>query len=171
MEFVQEIKIPKERIPVLIGTKGNTKKEIQKKTNVKLNIDSELGLVTLIGDDGLYIHTAKEIIQAIGRGFNPEIAFLLLDDSYAFDQVNMADYAKTKKRLYEIRSRIIGSKGRARKTIESLSNVEICIYGKTVGIIGKQKDVEIARSAIEKLLSGSQHSKTYAFLERQIKKN
>ena len=77
-EFQYELKIPKERIAVLIGKEGKTKKDIEKATKTTLEIDSNECDIFIKGTDGLNIYTAKEIITAIGRGFNPETALLLL---------------------------------------------------------------------------------------------
>ncbi|MEM2309794.1 MAG: KH domain-containing protein, partial [Candidatus Bathyarchaeia archaeon] len=41
------VKIPRERIGVLIGTNGSVKDYIQEKLPVKLDIDSETGDVTI----------------------------------------------------------------------------------------------------------------------------
>ena len=41
------LKIPVERIGVLIGKNGENKEKIEKRTNVKINIDSKLGEITI----------------------------------------------------------------------------------------------------------------------------
>ncbi len=168
MEFTQEIKIPKDRVSVLIGKKGEIKRLIQKKLDLKLKIDSETGVIILEGDDGLNVYTGKIIVHAIARGFNPEIALTLLEENNTFELIDITEYSKkSKNRLIELKSRVIGTEGRAKKTIEKIANVEICVYGKTIGIIGESKKVDIAKKAIEKLLSGSKHGNVYYFLEKQ----
>ena len=77
-EYTYELKIPKERIAVLIGKKGETKKKIEETTNLKLDIDSKEGEVVISGTDSLALFTAKENLPAIGRGFNPDVALLIL---------------------------------------------------------------------------------------------
>ena len=62
---------------------------------------------------------------------------------------------------------MIGAAGKSRKIIEELTETDICIFGKTIGIIGRAEDVTIARHAIESLLKGSTHSAVYRWLERQ----
>lgn len=172
MEFIQEIKIPLERVPILIGKKGNIKRELQEKLNLKIKINSQSGIVEVIGDDGLNIHNGIVIIKAIARGFNPEIALLLLDDDYIFEQIDIFEYSRgSKDRLYELKSRLIGTEGKAKKTLENIANVHICVYGKTVSIIGLYKNVESAKKAILKLIGGSKHGKAYYFLEKQVKEN
>ena len=109
----------------------------------------------------------KEIIRAISRGFNPDVANLLLKQDFMFEIVSLADHVKTKNHLVRIKGRVIGKEGKSRKTIEELTETYICIYGKTIGIIGRSENVGSARRAIESLLSGSLHSSVYRFLEKK----
>ena len=68
-----------------------------------------------------------------------------------------------------LKGRIIGAGGKAKKQIEALTNTNIVVYGKTVGIIGKIDESLIAKQAIENLLRGAKHSNVYAWLEKQKK--
>ena len=165
-EYIFELKIPKERIAVLIGKKGEMKKQVEELTNAKLEIDSNEGDVFIKCDDTIKMYTAREIVKAIGRGFNPECAFLLLKPDYCFEIVNLNDYIKSKSQINRLKGRVIGSEGKARKTIEALTETYICVYGKTVGIIGETENVSMARRAIESLLGGSPHSNVYKWLEK-----
>ena len=167
MEFSYKLKIPKDRIAILIGKKGKVKKDIERATKTKVIIDSEEGEVTIQGDDALGLYTAREIVKAICRGFNPEIAMLLLKGDYAFDLVDIGDYAKTKKDLVRLKGRVIGEGGKSRRHIEDLTNTNIVVYGKTIGIIGKAEDVVIARKAVVGLLEGSKHTTVYRMIERK----
>lgn len=167
---VSEIKIPRDRIAVLIGKKGETKLELQKKLKTKLIISSETGDVTISGES-IDVYISKQIITAIGRGFNPEIALKLLNDENSIEIININDYAKgSKEKLTRIRSRIIGTEGRARSLMEQMTNTYISVYGKTVSVIGRIENVFIARRAIESLLRGSKHGNVYAMLEREREK-
>ncbi|MCB9362276.1 RNA-processing protein [Candidatus Woesearchaeota archaeon] len=166
-EYSHELKIPKERIAVLIGKSGEEKKKLEEVTKTKLNVDSTEGDVTISGDDPITLFSAREMIKAIGRGFNPEIAILLLKQDYAFELINIQDYAKTKNDAIRLKGRVIGSEGKSRRVIESLCEVYISVYGKTIGIVGELGMVSIARRAIESLLSGSPHANVYRWLERQ----
>ena len=38
-----------------------------------MKIDSEDGIVDLLGDDSLNLLIAQSVVKAIGRGFNPDI--------------------------------------------------------------------------------------------------
>ena len=68
--FQDGIKVPKARIAVLVGTKGQTKRKIQNQTQTFLKIDSREGEVLIESDDSVQILITKSIIQAIARGFN-----------------------------------------------------------------------------------------------------
>ncbi len=152
---------------MLIGKDGITKKQIESATNIKLKIDSKEGDVFLEGEDALGLYSAREVVKAIGRGFNPEIALLLLKPDYMFEMLNMLDYVKSKNSIIRLKGRVIGAEGRSRKTIEELTETYISVYGKTIGIIGFSENVTIAKKAIESLLSGSPHSSVYKWLEKR----
>ena len=166
-EYLYDTKIPKERIAVLIGKEGITKKQIESATNIKLKIDSKEGDVFLEGEDALGLYSAREVVKAIGRGFNPDTALLLLKQDYTFEMVNMLDYVKSKNHMIRLKGRVIGAEGRSRKTIEGLTETYISVYGKTIGIIGFSENVAVAKKAVESLLSGSPHSSVYKWLEKR----
>jgi ribosomal RNA assembly protein len=168
-QFMYELKIPRSRIAVLIGTSGETKNQIESETKTKMDIDSKEGDVSLTGDDGLGLYSAREVITAIGRGFNPNVALLLLKGDYIFEKIDLTQHAATKSHFIRLKGRIIGQGGKARKLIEELSDVYLTIYGKTIGIIGEPENVEMARKAIEMLIRGSMHSTVYRYLEKRRK--
>lgn len=171
MEFHYEIKIPKERIAVLLGTKGETKRKIERSLDVKMKVDSEEGDVTINGDDGLKLLTAQNIVKSIGRGFNPKIAMELLEEGYALELIDINEYTReSKKRLEQIKARVIGTGGKARKIIEEETNTKTVIYGRTIGIIGDYEGVRLARRAFESLLAGSRHTTVYEWLVKERKK-
>lgn len=166
MEFNYELKIPKERIAVLIGKNGSVKKELEDLTGIMLDIDSKEGDVKIKGDDTLMLYALKEVVLAIGRGFNPEIAQLLLKQDYVLDIIPLLDYVKNRNHIERIKGRVIGARGKSRETIESLTETFVSVYGKTVSIIGQSEKVIGAKKAIELLLQGSPHSNVYKFLEK-----
>ncbi|MDO8741380.1 MAG: KH domain-containing protein [Candidatus Woesearchaeota archaeon] len=169
-EFRYELIIPKERIAVLIGKKGEVKKALEANTNTKLNIDSREGTVKIEGKDAIRMFNTQEVVKAIGRGFNPDIAMQLLKADYIFELIDLKDYVKDKKNhLIRLKGRVIGENGKSRRIIEELTESAICIYGKTIGIIGEAGHVSVAKRAVESLLKGSPHSTVYRWLEKQRK--
>ncbi|WP_456471697.1 KH domain-containing protein [Methanocaldococcus sp.] len=169
---VEIVKIPKDRVGVLIGKKGEVKKKIENELKVKLEIDSD-GTVTIYSkneEDPLALWKAKDIVKAIARGFNPEIALKLISDDYVLEIIDIEDYAKSENALRRLKGRVIGKEGKSRRYIESLTGANISVYGKTVSIVGEADQVQIAKEAVEMLLRGKSHSKTYKFLERERQK-
>lgn len=164
-EFSYQIKVPKERIAVLIGKKGEIKRYIEENTHTKLSVDSKEGEITVSGEDALSLYSTRNIIKAIGRGFNPEIAMLLLRQDYAFEVLNLPDFENPSQFL-RIKGRIIGKSGRSRELIEEHTETYISVFGKTVSIIGLIENANVARRAIEMLVKGSPHANVYKWLER-----
>ena len=168
--FQQEIKVPKQRIAVVIGKEGETKKQLQTRTKTELEIDSDEGIIKIKGDDSVHLFKVEKIIQAIGRGFNPEIALSLLNENNCLEIVQIKDFSgKSKKKEKRIKSRIIGAKGKTRNTLEFLTSTHISIYGKTISIIGEIEPVAIARQAIQDILSGAPHGPVYGVIEKRMK--
>ncbi|MBI4452315.1 RNA-processing protein [Candidatus Woesearchaeota archaeon] len=168
IEYSYELKVPKNRVAVIIGKEGSIKKDIEESTNTKLNIDSKEGDIFVSGEDALGLYTAREIIKAIGRGFNPDIARLLLKPDYVFEAVDLREYVgKSKEAMLRLKGRVIGKEGKSRRIIEELTECDISVFGKTISIIGLPESVAIARQAIESLLRGSTHANVYKFLEKK----
>ncbi len=170
VEFSYELKVPKDRIAVLIGKGGDVKKKIEEGTHAHIFIDSKEGDIRISGDDSLGLFSAREIIKAIGRGFSPETALLILKSDYGFELLAISDYVgKSQRTAKRLKSRVIGTEGKTRKQIEDATETNISVYGKTVGIIGEAEHVMLARRAIESLLAGATHSSVYKWLEKKKK--
>jgi ribosomal RNA assembly protein len=167
--FAYELKIPRDRVAVLIGKKGELKRQLEHVTKTKIKIDSEEGDVNITGKEALLLYSCREIVRAIGRGFNPEIAMQLLKQDYGIEFISLSDFAATPKELERLRGRVIGESGKSRKTIEDLTFTNISVYGKTIGIIGRLEGIPNARRAVEALLAGRKHGTVYKFLERKRK--
>ena len=168
-EYSYELRIPKERIAVLIGKKGEVKLSLESSGKCKIEIDSKEGIVTVSGKDALSIYSVREVIKAIGRGFNPDVAQLLLRQDYGVEFINIAEYARNQKDVERLRGRVIGEGGKSRRIIEDLTDTNLSVYGKTVGIIGPLENIVDARRAVESLLSGSTHARVYHWLEKRRK--
>lgn len=171
MVNTEYLKIPKDRVGVTIGRKGKIKHQLEIITKTELNIDSDTGNISISStdetEDPLAIWKARYMIKAIGRGFNPDIALTLQDDDLILEIINLQDYVgKSKKALVRQKGRIIGKGGRTRQIMHDMLDVEISIYGKTVSLIGKIENVQMAREAVEMVLNGSKQKTVYAYLEK-----
>lgn len=163
-----ELRIPKERIAVLIGKSGEAKKELEENTKTKIKIDSKEGYVFISGKDALGLYAARELVKAIARGFNPEIAKLLLKQDFVLEIVEIADYTnKSRNSMLRLKGRVIGREGKSRKLIEELTESYISVYGKTISVIGPSDSVNLARQAVISLLRGSTHANVYKWLEKK----
>jgi len=169
MSFEKLIRIPEDRIGVLIGKSGKIKSKIEKTCSVKLEIDSKNGEVKVFSDvvdEKFQTFKALEIVTAIGRGFSPEKAMRLLKGDNTLHLINLREFgAKTPEQIERIKGRIIGDGGKARVNMENLSNADITVYGKTVSVIGEPTQLKLAIDAIESLLGGSMHGYVYKKIE------
>jgi ribosomal RNA assembly protein len=167
------IKIPRERVGVLIGLDGKTKKIIEEKLSVDLQIESETGGVELLLADGCETpHTllkAKDVVTAIGRGFSPNHAFRLIRDEEAFLEIIdlRAIFGRSESDIRRVKGRVIGMNGKTRRIIEEITETHVSVYGHTIGLIGNLEQVQIAKEAIRMLIRGSLHSTVYRFLQRK----
>ncbi len=168
---MQYVRIPRERISILVGKNGSVKRKIEKMTGVHLKIDSEEGTVDIDegkAEDPIYSLKVRDLVRAIGRGFNPEAAMEIVTKDMFFSLVDIRDYTgKKPKRIREMKGRIIGKEGKTKRIIQDLAGCSLCIYGHTVGIIAELDGMEIARTAVDMVLSGSRHASVYGYLERK----
>jgi ribosomal RNA assembly protein len=173
--YSYDIKIPLDRVAVLIGKNGEKKKELEEDTHTKIIIDSKEGDVTVTGEDAIDLFTTREIIKAVGRGFNPDIAKQLLKQDNVLEIINIQDFSgKARDSQERLKGRVIGREGKTRTLIEDLTDTNVSVYGKTVAIIGNPENTAAARRAIILLLTGSMHSAVYKMLEgrrAQMRKN
>ncbi|MEM4554681.1 MAG: KH domain-containing protein [Candidatus Anstonellaceae archaeon] len=161
---MQIVRIPSERIAILLGEGGQTKSYLEERMKVTIKIDSE-GAIQLIGEP-VDEFIAKDVIKAIGRGFEPSHALKLLSDEYGLRIINLRDYAKNKKAMMRIKGRIIGEKGRTKEIIYEEVGADVAVFGHTVAVISKLETLDYATSAIFKIIEGSPHSAVYAYLEK-----
>ncbi|OKY77991.1 MAG: rRNA processing protein Krr1/Pno1 containing KH domain [Candidatus Methanohalarchaeum thermophilum] len=166
------VKIPQDRIGVLIGRDGETKDRIEEETGVKLEVDSSNGRVRIDREeaDPLVGWKVSKVVKAIGRGFSPEDALKLLEERKVMELIDITNYASTKDSLHRLKGRVIGKKGKTRKNLEEISGTNITIYGKTIGCIGGPEKVSVTAQAIKKLLNGAPHGNAYKFLKDNTKK-
>jgi len=172
------LKIPLERVGVLIGPKGRVKRRIESMFEVSLSIDSGSGSVEISlnpeAKDITAIFTVKNIVKAIGRGFNPRRAERLAEEESDLILIDLTEYVgRSRNALSRVKGRIIGREGRSRKLLEELTGTAISIYGHTVAVIGKFENLDVTREAILMLVKGAFHKTVWNFLythRRKMKK-
>ena len=171
-------RVPKDRIAVLIGAKGATRRDLEKAAGCKhIQIDSATGEIEVTwpdagGYDPVKALKLPDVIKAVGRGMAPSRAIQLLQDDWFFEMVDLRDHVgKRSNQQRRIRARIIGSEGKIRKMIEQHTGTEISIYKSTVVLVGEGSGLSAARQAIEMLASGSEHGTVLKYLEKERKKS
>lgn len=167
------VRIPKERVGVLVGPEGAVKRNIEERLNITLTIESESGGVEITlnenATDPSLILRAKDVTTAIGRGFSPEQAFRLIrNEDAAFDFIDLRTiFGRSDSDIRRVKSRIIGMNGKTRRTIEELTEADVVVYGHTIGFIGTFEQVDAARNAAQMIIQGSQHHTVYSFLQKK----
>ena len=164
-------RIPKARIGVLIGRRGETRKRIEAVSGAKLDIDSESGDVMAIWQpdiDPIVRMKMPDLIKAIGRGLAPSRAIQLLEDNCFLRLYDMREWVgKQPNQLKRMRGRVIGREGKIRAKVEQMSGAEIAVYGSTVCVIGDEEALAIATPAIERILRGSEFGNVIQNLEKE----
>ncbi|TLX66892.1 MAG: RNA-binding protein [Thaumarchaeota archaeon] len=167
--------IPEERISVVIGNKGKTKKEICKRCNVNIEIESKTGEILISSTsknlDEFGALKARDIIHAISHGFSPERAFRILDEETLFQILDLRNFTSSSNSTSRIKGRIIGEKGKARKNLEELTNAFISIYGHIIALIGNYEETKLALDAITLLINGRSHKTVYEMLYQAKRKS
>lgn len=160
---MKQVRIPEERVGVLIGEGGEVKDRIEKDTGTEISLE---GNNVSIEGEALDEMTAQKIVKAIGRGFNPEKAFRLVEEGVEYFHLDVSKFADTGNSQERLKGRVIGRDGETRKHIERMTGVDLAIYGKTVGMIGYMENIEVAQQTVKMLLNGSSHSTAYNYLEK-----
>ena len=169
-------RIPKNRIAVLIGKRGSTRKMIEDACGASLHIESNSGDVSVIWpedevSDPIIKMKLPDVIFAIGRGLAPKRAVQLLEDEVFLRMYDIREWVgRQPNQTRRMRSRLIGTNGRIRSLIEELTGTEMAIYGSTVLVIGDQESLALATPAIEGILQGSEHGTVLFGLEQDRKR-
>jgi ribosomal RNA assembly protein len=150
-------KIICEKIIRIIKSKGNLEKEL----NVKLEInEKEVSISGKTEDE----YIAERIIEALDFGFPFSSALDIKKDDFIFEILNIKEHA-TQKNFERIRGRIIGKEGKTLRTISSLSDCHVELFGNKIGIIGYAENIRAVEEACKLLIRGSKQANVYAYLE------
>ena len=99
---------------------------IEKRIGCKIKIENRNEIV--IDGDSYSEYVARNIVQAIARGFRLNTALKLLNEDYFFDSIDIADIAPNKLKKKRMVARIIGTGGKAKIYMEEVSGASIEIY-------------------------------------------
>ncbi|MDD2444595.1 MAG: hypothetical protein PHX15_02570 [Candidatus Nanoarchaeia archaeon] len=110
----------------------------------------------------------EQIVLAIDFGFDLDDALLLLRQNYLLKFIDLKEHTK-RHNLKDVRARVIGRNGKAKKTIEYLTGSIIIIKDNTIGLIVDDIHLDTTTQAIISLIQGSKHSNIFSYLEKQNK--
>jgi ribosomal RNA assembly protein len=166
------VRIPKERVGILIGPEGKVKQHIEERLQVALNIDAEGNVAITLSEktsDPSLLLKAKDVVTAIGRGFSPEVAYRLIrNEDDIFDLIDLRIiFGRSESDIKRVKGRIIGTEGKTRKLIEELTEADVVIYGHTIGIIGSFEEADAARNAVQMIIEGCEHHTMYNYLQKK----
>jgi len=172
------VKVPLDRIGAVIGKGGENIRRLRKLFHVNVSVDTENGLVVVEpseeGASPADMLKAADVVKAIALGFTPEQAFELADEDVILVVVDLKTVVgDNQSAIRRLKGRVIGEKGRAKRTIEEVTGTKIVVGDYHVGIIGEYERAMAAKTAVEMLLEGRQHSTVYRHLEdimRSIKR-
>jgi len=136
---------------------------IEEKTKVRVRFGK--GQVTLKGPE-LEEYLVEQIVRAIDFGFYYDDALLLLNEDFVLEFVEVKEHTR-RKNLKDVRARIIGTEGKAKRTIEKLTGAVIVINENDVGVIVDSEHLDCTIQAIESLIQGAKHGNVFAYLEKQ----
>ncbi|MAF89430.1 MAG: KH domain-containing protein [archaeon] len=173
--MAEYVKIPKERLKLLLEEDGKLIKYIESQSDTKIRIDKLEQEISIESsgksDEILDLWRARDTIKAIGRGAEPEAAIDILESDAELQIVDLSEFVgKKHNALVRIKGRVIGTKGKAKNIIENLTNTQIFVYGKTVTIIGEHDMAVIAKGAVELLARGTMHSTAIHHIETELSK-
>lgn len=169
------VKIPHERLGVLIGKDGSVVRTLSNLTQTRISVDEVNGVIIVEPlspyTKAIDLLKAQEVVKAIGYGFSPERAFRLLDEEQMLVVIDLKQHVKpAENHLARIKGRIIGEDGRVRKNIEEMTGTYISVYENYVAIIGDYESANLAREAIMMLIEGRQHSTVYRYIDNAIRR-
>ncbi|HLD76483.1 MAG TPA: KH domain-containing protein [Candidatus Norongarragalinales archaeon] len=165
------VTLSRKTINALKKDNGALKKAVSQRCAVKLELEDDDVIVEGQGGGGEE-WVAEQVLKAIGFGFEPKIAYKLLEDQYFLDEVDLeAAFRGNEKKMLQYKARVIGQGGMAKKKLQELSGAFLAVSDRQVAIIGEYEEIRSAKEAILRLLEGAEHNGVYAFLEKQRQKN
>ena len=136
-------------------------------------IESKLKAKVLVNGKNVLVEGAEldefivaEVIRAIDFGFDIEDALVLRNPDFSLRFINMKEHSR-KKNLGPVRSRVIGTMGRGKGTIEDLTGAIIVVNTNCVGVIVDSEHLDTCVQAIISLIQGAKHANVFAYLEKQ----
>jgi ribosomal RNA assembly protein len=166
---MQQLYITQERLRTLRAD-PKIAKQVEKACNCKISVEDD-GTIEINSKDAFSEFNAKNVVYAFGRGFDIGIALKLVNPEYYFRIIDLGQIEHRPDRIKQLKARIIGIEGKAKRYIEEVSMAHISVYGDTVSLIGDITQIAEAETAINTLIDGGTHRKAYIRMEAMHRKN
>ena len=151
---------------VTVERMSRVKKAVPKIENkVKVKVSFGKDFVNVSGGE-LNEFLVEQIVRAVDFGFDVEDALLLLDEDFVLEFIDVKEHTH-RKNLKDVRARLIGTNGKAKKTIENLTGSVLVVKDNSVGMIVDSEHLDTTVQAIESLIQGAKHGNVFAYLEKQ----
>ncbi len=135
---------------------------LQKELKIEVQIK---GKQASIEGNPINEYEAHLVLGAMAFGFSAKKALQLKDPEIIFRKLHIKDYTR-RKNLKEVISRLVGTKGKTKKTLEEISSSSIIIKDTEIGVIAPAELIEETTTAIINLIRGSKQSNVYRYLEK-----
>jgi ribosomal RNA assembly protein len=136
---------------------------IEAKTKIRTSFSS--GFVIIKGKE-LEEFLVEKVISAIDFGFEVEDALLLLNGDYSLEFIDIKDHTH-RKNLHDVRSRVIGTNGKALNTVENLTGAILVVKDNKIGVISEGAVMNKVNQALESIIRGAKHGNVFSSLERR----
>ena len=153
---VENLKRVKKAVPI-----------IEAKTKIKISF-ARPDKINISGQELNEFIVAK-VIKAVDFGFDVEDALLLKNPDFSLEFIDIKSHTR-RKNLKEVRGRVIGTSGKAKKTIQGLTGSVMVVHDNQVGLIVDSEHLEYVCQAVVSLIQGAKHGNVFAYLEKQNSK-
>lgn len=151
---------------VIVENMRKVKKAVPRIENrIKVFISFNKGSVNVTGNE-LNEYITEKIIRAIDFGFDVEDALLLTREDFVLEFIEVKEHTR-RNNLSDVRARLIGTDGKAKKAIENITESIIVINGNDIGVIVDTEHLAATIQGIELLIQGSKHGNVFSYLEKQ----
>jgi len=151
---------------VIVENMRKVKKAVPRiEDKVKIKISFGKSNVTIRGNE-FDEFLVEKIISAVDFGFDVEDALLLINKDFVLEFIDIKEHTR-RKNLKDVRARVIGTHGKARKTIEKLTGAVLVIHDNDIGVIVDSVHLDAVIQALESLIRGAKHGNVFSYLEKQ----
>jgi len=166
---MQQLYVTKERLKTLRHD-PKILKQVEKVCKCRITVEED-GTIEISSKDAFQEFNAKNVVYAFGRGFDIEIALKLVNPDFYFRIIDLGQLESKPERIKQLKARIIGIDGKAKRYMEEVSMAHISVYGDTVSIIGDITQIAEAEVALNTIIDGGTHRLAYIKMEAMHRKN